>query len=137
MFTVSAKGIYGLTAVVSLADQPNRTAVQIKTIAEAHGIPQHYLEQILVILKKAGIVESFRGARGGYALAKQPSSIRIIDVLSQLEGGLSIVPEGQHSDMLDFFWADLQDVLGEKLSMTIDDLLLERDRTRNSFTYTI
>ena len=68
MFSLSAKGVYGLTALLDLAAHRSRPSVQIRDIAERHSIPQHYLEQILVALKKAGYVTSFRGAQGGYAL---------------------------------------------------------------------
>jgi Rrf2 family transcriptional regulator, cysteine metabolism repressor len=52
MFSLSAKGVYGLTALMELGIQRNRGSVQIRDISERHSIPQHYLEQILVILKK-------------------------------------------------------------------------------------
>lgn len=137
MFSISAKGVYGLTAVVSLAERPEGAPVQIKSIAEEHDIPQHYLEQILVILKKAGIVESFRGARGGYALARSAAGIRVIDVLSQLEGELELSSDGQARSALGFFWQDVEQSIREKLQVSIEDLLLERERQRNSFTYSI
>jgi Rrf2 family cysteine metabolism transcriptional repressor len=110
---------------------------QIKDIAERHQIPQHYLEQILVVLKKAGFVESFRGAQGGYALAMDPSRIRVQDVLSQLEGALEIVAEGKRGGMLAFFWESLHDSLQQQLDKTLEDLLLEKQRQEQKFTYSI
>ena len=62
--------------------------MQIHEIADTHDIPQHYLEQILVTLKKAGLVDSHRGAQGGYALARRPGRIAVLDILGVLEGPL-------------------------------------------------
>lgn len=137
VFTVSAKGIYGLTAMAELGLQYHSGPTQIRDIAERHNIPQHYLEQILVVLKKAGFVESYRGAQGGYALAKDPSRIQIQDVLSQLEGALEIVPEGKRGGMLAFFWEGLHDELKEQLDKTLEDILLEQQRQAQKFTYSI
>ncbi len=123
MFTVTARGIYGLAAVVELGLCYQQGPKQIKDIAAAHDIPQHYLEQILVILKKAGVVESFRGAQGGYALARQPSAIAILEVLTLLEGKLEVLPEQKQSNMLNFFWNGLETVIREHLDKTLEDLL--------------
>lgn len=137
VFTVSAKGIYGLTAMAELGLQYHSGPTQIKDIAERHNIPQHYLEQILVVLKKAGFVESFRGAQGGYALAMDPSRIRVQEVLAQLEGALEIVPEGKRGGMLAFFWQGLYDSLKQELDKTLEDILLEKQRQAQKFTYSI
>merc|ERR1712013_519223 len=68
MAIVSTKGVYGLTAILILAKEKNKDLLQIKEIAAKGEIPQNYLEQILVTLKKSGLVESIRGANGGYKL---------------------------------------------------------------------
>jgi Rrf2 family cysteine metabolism transcriptional repressor len=123
MFTVTARGIYGLAAVVELGLCYQQGPKQIREIAAAHSIPQHYLEQILVILKKAGIVESFRGAQGGYALARHPSAVAIMDVLSLLEGRLEVLPEQRQSDSLNFFWNGLENVVREYLDRSLEELI--------------
>lgn len=137
MFTISAKGIYGLTAMAELGLHYYSAPTQIKDIAERHQIPQHYLEQILVVLKKAGFVESYRGAQGGYALAKDPSRIQVIDVLSHLEGPLEVVPEAKRGGMLGFFWDQLDGKLREMLAKSLEDLLLEKKQQEQKFIYTI
>jgi Rrf2 family cysteine metabolism transcriptional repressor len=129
MFSLSAKGVYGLTALMELGIQRNRGSVQIRDISERHSIPQHYLEQILVILKKGGFVESFRGAQGGYALAKDPESIQIADVLEQLEGRLEVVRETHRNGMLEFFWRELQQQVENTIRRTLADLI--RDKTHH------
>ncbi|TVQ27517.1 MAG: Rrf2 family transcriptional regulator [Spirochaetaceae bacterium] len=126
MFSLSAKGVYGLTALIELGLQRNNGSIQIRDIAQRHGIPQHYLEQILVVLKKAGFVESFRGAQGGYALAKDPDSISVRDVLSRLEGRVEVVAESRRDGVLRFFWDDLQAVVDRSLDRSLGDLIRDK-----------
>lgn len=137
MFTISAKGVYGLTAVIELAMNFNNVPMQIRDIAEAHSIPQHYLEQLLVILKKAGIVESYRGSHGGYALAKDPKQIKVVDVLSHLEGKLEVVPEQKKNGVLQFFWSRLEREIGEALDMSVEEIILEKHTLDRSPMYNI
>ena len=137
MFSLSAKGVYGLTALVELAFHRSRGPVQIREISGRHGIPQHYLEQILVSLKKAGFVESFRGAQGGYALAVDPDSLTVAEVLAQLEGDLEVVAGSRKDGTLDFFWAEVQVGLERLLSRTLGDLLRERTARDSTVDYVI
>ncbi len=137
MFTISAKGVYGLTAVIELAMNYSNGPMQIRDIAEAHNIPQHYLEQLLVILKKAGAVESYRGSRGGYALAKDPKQIKVSDVLSHLEGRLEVVSEQKKNGILHFFWSRLEREIGEALDMSVEEIILEKNTLDRSPMYNI
>ena len=134
MFSLSAKGVYGLSALMELGLHHNKGSMQIREIATRHNIPQHYLEQILVILKKAGYVESFRGARGGYALAHDPDSIKVSEVLSLLEGRLQVVADNKRDGVLGFFWDELERGLQVALDRTLGDLLrskADRDQKTN------
>jgi Rrf2 family transcriptional regulator, cysteine metabolism repressor len=137
VFTISARGVYGLTAVVELAINFNSGPVQIRDIASLHTIPQHYLEQILVVLKKAGFVESFRGAQGGYALAREPRTIGIMELLTALEGRLEIVAEDKRSGSLSFFWTRLETSIAGLLEGNLEDLVQDKIRSEQSFVYTI
>jgi Rrf2 family cysteine metabolism transcriptional repressor len=137
VFTVSAKGVYGLLAVVELARNFNGKSIQIRDIAQRRGVPQHYLEQILVVLKKAGIVESFRGAQGGYALSQDPRQLTARHVLSALEGPLELISEDRRGSSLDFFWEQLQGQMATMLDVSVEDILTEEQRRRQSFVYTI
>ena len=83
---VSAKSEYACVAMMELAanfsdSQPTR----IKTIADAHGISQRFLVQILLQLKNWGLVASVRGAAGGYQLARTPENISLADILGAIE----------------------------------------------------
>jgi len=85
---ISAKGEYAAKAVLHLSLRyPD--VVTIHEIAERHHIPMKYLEHILLALKKAGILESRRGVRGGYTLARQPEKISIGEVLRTVDGKFS------------------------------------------------
>jgi Rrf2 family cysteine metabolism transcriptional repressor len=123
--------------VIELAMNFNNGPMQIRDIAEAHKMPQHYLEQLLVILKKAGIVESYRGSRGGYALAKDPKQIKIVEVLSHLEGILEVVSEQKKSGILQFFWSRLEKEIGEVLDVSVEEIILEKQTLDRSPMYNI
>src|SRR5690606_2644098 len=87
---VSTRSQYGMRALVEVAlggDEP----VSLKTVAERQDLSQQYLEQIFATLRKAGIVESVRGARGGYRLARPLHEIASLEVVELLEGGVAPV----------------------------------------------
>lgn len=84
---VSTRGDYASRALLSLAlhaDTPAPTSV--RDIAERTGLPQPYLEQILLALKGAGLVRSKRGVGGGYVLARRPEEITLGDIVSAVDG---------------------------------------------------
>lgn len=137
MFTISAKGAYGLYAMMELTRTHRGDSVQIKDIADAQDIPQHYLEQLLVTLRKAGYVKSFRGTNGGYALAKAPSEISVLDILVSLEGPVEVLREQVPRGGLEFFWNRLQTAFSGQLEQTLEELVAERDSHREVFTYMI
>ncbi len=88
---LSTKGRYGLKAMVDLAVTYGRGYVSIATLAQQQGISESYLEQLIASLKKAGLVESVRGAQGGYAIARRPEEINVGEVLRALEGSTSVM----------------------------------------------
>jgi len=84
---VFAKTEYACIAVLELAHSHDRgEPVRIRDIAERHGIPARFLVQILLQLKGAGIVQSTRGASGGYQLARSPDDITLYEVMAVIEG---------------------------------------------------
>ena len=88
---ITTKGRYGLRALIDLARYSEIEPVSINNIATRQGISERYLEQLMTLLKKAGIIKSIRGAGGGYVLAKDISDISVGDVLRALEGSLESV----------------------------------------------
>lgn len=85
---ITTKGRYGLRAMVDLAVFGENGPVSTHSIAERQGISDGYLEQLIGKLKRARLVESVRGAAGGYRLARPASEISVGDVLRALEGNL-------------------------------------------------
>ena len=88
---ITTKGRYGLRALIDLAKYSEIEPVSINSIATRQGISERYLEQLMTLLKKAGLIKSIRGAGGGYVLAKEMSEISVGDVLRALEGSLEPV----------------------------------------------
>lgn len=78
---------YALLALLALANHPDQQhPLTISSINAKHGIPERYLEQILTILRRGGLVHSQRGARGGYALTREPRQISLLEVIALMDG---------------------------------------------------
>jgi Rrf2 family protein len=89
---VSAKTEYACIAVLELAARHGGgEPVRIRDIAEAHGVPSRFLVQILLQLKSAGLVQSIRGAAGGYQLSREPDEISLLDVMTVVDPQLAQV----------------------------------------------
>ena len=88
---LSTKGQYGTRAMLELALNYERGPLLLREIAQKQGIPNRYLEHLILHLKVAGLVKSIRGAHGGYALTKSPSEIKLNEVLQALEGPVGLV----------------------------------------------
>lgn len=86
---VSQKATYGIMAALDLALHNGAAPVQSKAIAKRQVIPPRFLEQVLHAMKKAGIVDSLRGALGGYTLNKKPAEISLAEIVEALDGPLS------------------------------------------------
>ena len=82
---LSTKGRYGLRAMIDLAQYSGEAPVSITSISARQDISERYLEQLMAMLKKAGLVSSVRGAGGGYILAKDMREISVGDILRTLE----------------------------------------------------
>ncbi len=87
---LSTKGRYGMKAMVDLAINYGGEPVSIKVIAERQNISEYYLEQLFAQLRKAGLIQSVRGALGGYSLNKPPAEISVSDIMNVLEGSVEI-----------------------------------------------
>jgi Rrf2 family transcriptional regulator, cysteine metabolism repressor len=85
---LSTKGEYGLLALVDLALQGQDEPVQAADIAHRQQIPKQYLDQLLMILKRSGLVSSVRGRRGGYRLSRSAGDITLLEAVVALEGPL-------------------------------------------------
>lgn len=141
---ISSKGDYGLRALVDLAQHHGAsTPVQVKDIARRQHIPEEYLGQLMVGLRRAGLVHSVRGASGGYLLARAPAEITVAQVLETLEGSLALVDglterpagRGPGTAIRQLWWDATQAALEPLRRTTIADLATRE--SAQSHTYHI
>ena len=145
---LSSRAIYGLRAVLALARAHGRGSVFLKDIVEREHLPGTYLEQLMGPLRKAGIVQGVRGARGGYTLGRAPAEIPVLAVLEALEGPLTLAecPGGPgccrqpETCVLRELWADGSRALGRVYQDLSLAELLERQLAKEAgplLNYTI
>ena len=126
----SAKGEYGIMAVIDLALANGADPVQAKAIADRQGIPLRFLEQILSALRHAGLVESSRGAHGGYRLSKPAEDIRVGDVNQAVDGPIAMTNRAlprhgngnghraRHGSLVQGVWKEVKDKVLETMNRT-------------------
>jgi Rrf2 family protein len=93
---ISQKGLYALQAMIMLARHHQQGPIKIREIAVEEHLPEKFLEIILIELKHARIVESTRGARGGYRLRRAPSDIHLSEVMRLIDGPLAPFGDVEH-----------------------------------------
>jgi len=86
---ISQKGLYALQAMMMLARHHHQGAIKIREIAYEEDLPEKFLELILLELKNARMVESVRGAKGGYQLRRDPGEIRLSEIMRLIDGPLA------------------------------------------------
>ena len=86
---ISQKGLYALQAMMTLPRRDEQGAIKIRDIAAVSDLPEKFLELILLELKNARIVDSVRGARGGYQLRRNPAEIPLSDIIRLVDGPLA------------------------------------------------
>ena len=128
---LSTKGRYGLRAMVDLAVHSNMDHVSLYSIAERQNISENYLEQVFATIRKAGLVKSVKGAKGGYIIVDSPSNIKIGTILRALEGDLSVIDESAESSNLEkssiqyCIRKNVWDRINESINRVIDNITLE------------
>jgi Rrf2 family cysteine metabolism transcriptional repressor len=126
---ISTKGRYGLTIMMDLAKRFGQGPVPLKSVAERHGLSEHYLEQLIAPLRNAGLVRSVRGAYGGYKLAKDPEEITAGDIIRVLEGPINLVEYTEEDDPARRnLWKRVRDAIVKELdSTTLASLINDSD----------
>jgi len=133
----SKKVKYGLAALFELAKNYNMGFIQIKDIASTQNIPQNYLEQLLSILKKAGLVKSKRGSQGGYKLNKPADQIKIIDIIEVLDGPLIISETSRSNEILNIYWKQVETQFINLLNDTLEKLVDEESILNKKLSFQI
>ncbi|MFH1683650.1 MAG: Rrf2 family transcriptional regulator, partial [Candidatus Margulisiibacteriota bacterium] len=122
----SAKVQYGLQAILELARRANSGPMKSTEISVDQKIPARYLEQLLLFLKRKGLVKSSRGREGGYAIARHPSDISLLEVIEALDGPIDLVGKKlkRSAQLLEVF-SGLQGALKKHLAeITLEDIIL-------------
>ena len=131
---VSTRAQYGLRALVEVAIG-GQQATSLKVVASRQNLSHHYLEQIFAPLRRAGIVESVRGAQGGYRVAQRLDGVTALQVVETLEGGLVPVSCIEDADTCERtgrcatepLWRRVDEAMRSELSRTtLADLVRER-----------
>lgn len=134
---ISTKGVYGLTAMYELSKHKEDTPMQIKDISANANIPQNYLEQLLSKLRRAELVNSTRGARGGYILAKSAKEIKIVDILIALEDDIKIIDAKAENPILNIFFDESKSSMKKIFDISLDKLDEYQDKYNEFLHYSI
>lgn len=141
---LSTRAEYGLRAMFELASKYNQGGpVSLRIIAEEQGISENYLEQLIAVLRKTGLVESVRGPQGGYMLASSPDAITVGDVVRVLEGPIAPMDCVSEESEVDcgragccasrLVWAKVRDSINEVLDgFTLADMVDEAKKLRDA-----
>mgnify|MGYP003401464004 FL=1 len=139
---LSTKGRYGLRAMIDLAVYSEVETVSISSISERQAISVSYLEQLVGKLRKAGLVNSIRGAQGGYVLAQKAEDISVGDILRALEGDLTPVDCAELSNetscvgsefcVTKFVWQRINNSINEAVNtMMLSELVDESKKVKD------
>ena len=122
MLGISSKTIYAVAALKELGKIEANAVCKIKEIAHAANIPQNFLEQILLELKKQGLLVSVKGAHGGYRLAKSLQEITLKDVVLVLETDIFSDVYQTDNPALKLFWEDLKNSVSKTFEIPLSEL---------------
>ncbi len=142
---VSCKVEYGLRALLDLALHARQGPVLSRDTAHRQGIPETYLNQLLLQMRRGGIVTSVRGPRGGHLLARPAREITMLEVVEALEGPIVVLPEGvaapaspETEAALGMLWDDVRTIMRGHLSkVTVQQLAEHAQLQRGAYMYEI
>ncbi|MBT8344158.1 MAG: Rrf2 family transcriptional regulator [Sulfurovum sp.] len=137
MIGISSKTIYAIAALQELGSIPDNEVLKIKEIAANASIPQNFLEQILLELKKQGILTSIKGAHGGYKLAKDLKDITLKDVLLILESDIFSDNCKTDNAALKLFWEDLKQNVSTLFEIPLSELKNYQLKANQTLNYSI
>ena len=147
MMKLSTKGRYGVRLMLDLALHREEVPITLKEISKRQEISEKYLWHLITPLKTAGLIQSIRGSKGGYALAKSLTEISLKQIVNVLEGSLSLVEcvekpslcTRSNACVARDVWKDVADKISTTLeSITLKDIVeSHRIKSGGSFTYHI
>jgi len=137
MIGISNKTIYAIAAIHQLALIKSEERLKIKEIASRANVPQKFLEQILLELKKSSVLHSIKGAKGGYRLAKPIKEITLREVIKILENNAFSDICKTDNPVLQLFWKDKQEALKEFFNTPLSELKTYHEQVTQNFNYII
>jgi len=134
VLTITTKSPYAVRALAELARTGTAGPVPIGEIARRRDIPVQFLEGLFATLRRAGILQSQRGVKGGYSFARQPEEVTVLDVVEALEGRLGADAAADTADV----WTEAIDALRLKLqAITIAEVAQREARAAGASMYYI
>ena len=130
MISITTKSPYALQALAELGRSGGDAPVPIGELARRRDIPVQFLEQLFAILRRAGVLRSQRGVKGGYSFARRPAEITVLELVELLDGPLGADSTGVFADAA----AAARDVLGRT---TVQDVMDREARESGSAMYHI
>jgi Rrf2 family protein len=130
VLSITTKSPYAIQALTELGRADGAAPVPIAELARRREIPIQFLEQLFAVLRRAGILRSFRGVKGGYAFARDPATITVLEVVELLDGTLGSDSSGVFADAA----AAARKVLA---NVTLAELVEREERESGSAMYHI
>ena len=134
---ISTRGRYGLRILLDLALHDNGSPRMIRDIAGSQRISEKYISRLIIDLRRAGMVKSIRGSRGGYRIARYPKNLTVLDVIEVMEGPVSLIDcvtteccDRQRGCAVRSIWCDMNNQIRSALAaVTLQDVI---DRQREN-----
>jgi Rrf2 family protein len=137
MIGISTKTLYGVAALYELGSVKRDEVLKIKEIAAKASIPQNFLEQILLELRKQGLLISQKGAHGGYKLAKELKDITLKEVMEILESDAFSKECKTDNPALKLFWSDIAENLIKVFDIPLSELRNYQLKANQALNYSI
>ena len=141
---LSTKTRYGTRAIIEIAKNHTIKPTKRKDIVATQGIPDSYLENILISLKNSGIIDTIRGAKGGFIMRREPKDVSLLDIFNALEGSLAPVDCTLHEDctytnecITRPIWKELLEAQQAVLSKHTIQALVDKDKQVQHNDYSI
>ena len=130
MLSITTKSPYAVQALTELGISGGGVPVPIAELARRRDIPVQFLEQLFAVLRRAGLLRSYRGVKGGYAFARDPSQITVLEVVELLDGAVGGEASGVFAEAAEA----VRGVLG---TVTLGELIAREQRERGRPMYNI
>jgi len=137
MVGISSKTIYAIAALQELGSVEENRVLKIKDIATNANVPQNFLEQILLELKKQGLLLSVKGAHGGYKLARNLKDITLRDVVVVLESDIFSDISQTDNPALKLFWEDIKENVAKVFEIPLSELKNYELKATQTLNYSI